>query len=169
MTSGGTGPAHYFLNTSPVQTTQTAIGLNPGTYTVIVTDLNGCSNTANVTIVNSPLNPVHNINTGLHYCTIQSAINDATLSGHTIQVDPGTYTENLTTSKSLTFLGANAGTPAGRYPDARGPESIIFGQIQNNQGVTDFTIDGFTLDLNVNASMITQPSTITGLICTLME
>ncbi|MBK9328918.1 MAG: T9SS type A sorting domain-containing protein [Sphingobacteriales bacterium] len=164
VTSGGTGPYTYSWNTSPVQTTQTAIGLNPGTYTVIVTDLNGCSNTANVTIVNSPLNPVHNINTGLHYCTIQSAINDAaTLSGHTIQVDPGTYTENLTTSKSLTFLGANAGIPAGRYPGARGPESIIFGQIQNNTGVTDLTIDGFTLDLGVNASIITQPGTIAGL------
>lgn len=165
VTSGGTGgPYTYSWNTSPVQTGATATNLNPGTYTVTVKDLNGCTQTASVTIVNSPLNPVHNINTGLHYCTIQSAVNDvATLSGHTIQVDPGTYTENVTTSKSLTFLGANAGTSAGRYPGVRGPESKIIGYIQNTQGVTDFTIDGFTLDLGSGTSFITQPSTITGL------
>lgn len=165
VTSGGTGgPYTYSWNTSPVQTGATATNLNPGSYTVTVKDLNGCTQTANITIVNSPLNPVHNINTGLHYCTIQSAVNDAaTVSGHTIKVDPGTYTENINTSKSLTFLGANAGVPAGRYPGVRGPESKIIGYIQNTQGVTDFTVDGFTLDLGSGTSFITQPSNITGL------
>jgi len=41
--SGGTGSLNYSWNTSPVQTTATATGLVAGSYTVTVTDGNGCS------------------------------------------------------------------------------------------------------------------------------
>ncbi len=40
--SGGTEPYSYTWDTDPVQTTSSAIGLSPGTYTVCVTDANGC-------------------------------------------------------------------------------------------------------------------------------
>lgn len=49
-TPNGTAPYTYSWNTTPVQTTQTASSLSPGTYTVTVTDANNCSATANVTI-----------------------------------------------------------------------------------------------------------------------
>ncbi len=39
----GTAPYTYTWYTSPLQTTQTATGLAPGTYTVCVVDNNGCS------------------------------------------------------------------------------------------------------------------------------
>ncbi|MES2284236.1 MAG: gliding motility-associated C-terminal domain-containing protein [Bacteroidota bacterium] len=39
---GGSGSYAYFWNTSPAQTTATAIGLQAGSYTVTVTDNNGC-------------------------------------------------------------------------------------------------------------------------------
>jgi parallel beta-helix repeat protein len=46
--------------------------------------------------------PVHNINTGENFTTIQEAIDDpGTMDGHTIEIDEGTYTERLTVSKSL--------------------------------------------------------------------
>ncbi|MFN4233195.1 MAG: gliding motility-associated C-terminal domain-containing protein [Bacteroidia bacterium] len=52
--SGGTAPYTYSWNTSPVQNTQTAFGLCAGTYTVTVTDANGCFNTQSVTLNNPP-------------------------------------------------------------------------------------------------------------------
>ncbi|MEO8148430.1 MAG: PKD domain-containing protein [Bacteroidia bacterium] len=48
--SGGVPPYSYSWNTVPVQTNLTATGLCPGTYTVTVTDINGCTKTKSVTI-----------------------------------------------------------------------------------------------------------------------
>ena len=44
--SGGTSPYSYSWNTTPVQTTEDITGLNQGSYTVTVTDANGCTGTA---------------------------------------------------------------------------------------------------------------------------
>jgi len=46
--SGGTGSYTYSWNSNPVQTTPTATSLATGSYTVTVTDSNGCVATANV-------------------------------------------------------------------------------------------------------------------------
>ncbi len=63
----GTSPYIYSWSTSPSQTTQAITGLSAGTYTVTVTDLNGCINTDSVTLVahtpptvevTGPLNPL---------------------------------------------------------------------------------------------------------------
>lgn len=51
--SGGTGPYTYLWNDPSTQTTQTAVGLCTGNYTVIVTDSNGCTGTASITISSS--------------------------------------------------------------------------------------------------------------------
>ncbi|MFO0291132.1 MAG: beta strand repeat-containing protein, partial [bacterium] len=59
------------------------------------------------------------------FTTIQAAIN-AAVNGYRIVVGAGSYTENLTVNKSLTILGANAGTDAG---DTRGAESVLTGGI----------------------------------------
>jgi len=53
LAQGGTSPYSYSWNTLPVKTTVTATGLTAGTYSVIVTDANGCTATAQVTIVAS--------------------------------------------------------------------------------------------------------------------
>jgi gliding motility-associated-like protein len=52
LVSGGTSPYFYAWNTSPVQTTSTAVNLCAGTYTVTVTDSRpgGCTITETVTI-----------------------------------------------------------------------------------------------------------------------
>src|SRR5690606_39047440 len=103
--TGNVGTVTYLWSNS--QTTATATGLTAGTYTVTVTDENGCTATATATIINSLAGPVHNTNTGLNYCTIQSAINDAlTVNGHTITIDAGTYAENVVVNKSLTITGS---------------------------------------------------------------
>jgi len=52
--------------------------------------------------------PVHNINTGIGYDTIQEAIDDSeTLNGHTLWVESGVYHENVNVYKSLTLIGEN--------------------------------------------------------------
>lgn len=50
VVSGGTSPFTYFWNTNPSQTTGTATGLPAGTYSVVVTDANGCTGNQSVTI-----------------------------------------------------------------------------------------------------------------------
>ncbi|HSZ24977.1 MAG TPA: SdrD B-like domain-containing protein [Cytophagaceae bacterium] len=47
---GGQQPYTYYWNTSPVQTTATATGLQQGNYTVTVTDANGCTGKNSVAI-----------------------------------------------------------------------------------------------------------------------
>jgi gliding motility-associated-like protein len=52
---GGTSPYSYSWKTAPVQTTQMATGLLPGTYTVVVKDANTCTSTETVTITQPTL------------------------------------------------------------------------------------------------------------------
>ena len=62
-------------------------------------------------IVGNATGSVHNIDTGEYFSTIQEAIDDAdTLNGHTIEVDAGTYYENVFVNKSLTLIGENRDT-----------------------------------------------------------
>ena len=48
--TGGTGPYTYLWNDAGAQTTACATALPAGSYSVIVTDANGCTETATVTI-----------------------------------------------------------------------------------------------------------------------
>ncbi|CAG0999820.1 MAG: T9SS type B sorting domain-containing protein [Bacteroidetes bacterium] len=51
--SGGTPGYTYSWNTNPIQTTQTAINLSQGTYTVTITDNAGCTANHNVNVWNT--------------------------------------------------------------------------------------------------------------------
>ncbi len=51
-------------------------------------------------------NPVHNLDTGINYTSIQDAINaNETLTGHTIFVENGTYFEHISVNKSISLIG----------------------------------------------------------------
>jgi len=55
--------------------------------------------------------PVHNMNTGLGYETIQGAIDaNETLNGHSIFVEAGTYYENVVVNKTIYLEGENRET-----------------------------------------------------------
>jgi hypothetical protein len=56
------GNYSYLWNTQPPQYNATATGLTPGTYTVIVADSSGCSDTSSAVIANSPQLIVVNCN-----------------------------------------------------------------------------------------------------------
>ena len=78
------------------------------------------------------------------YTTIQAAL-DAASAGETIDVDPGTYNENLTINlQGITLEGAQAGVnPVG---GRSGPESVLDGTITiTAPGVT---LNGFTITAN---------------------
>lgn len=48
--TGGTQPYTYIWNTIPAQTTQEAINLAAGNYTITVSDFNGCKSVANIAV-----------------------------------------------------------------------------------------------------------------------
>jgi len=86
----------------------------PGIYQVALQAYNaGGYNSTRKTgyiTVNSP-KPVHNLNSGMNFTTIQAAIDDAaTLTGHTILVDSGIYHEYVYVGKSITLRGNDSGT-----------------------------------------------------------
>jgi hypothetical protein len=91
--------------------TQTAVVMDTGAslegralaQTAVTLDAN------TVTLQALETHRVYNLNTGENFTTIQAAIDaEGTLNGHTLVVSPGTYTENVNVSKSLTIRGNNA-------------------------------------------------------------
>jgi len=54
LVSGGVSPYSYLWNTSPVQLSSTANNLDPGSYSVVVTDGNGCNLLANISVGSIP-------------------------------------------------------------------------------------------------------------------
>ena len=84
--------------------------------------------------------PVHNINTGLGYDTIQKAINaPETLNGHTIFVEAGTYHESIALNKTLSLIGENRSTT---IIDGGGIGNL-FCVTANNVKIIGFTVQGF--------------------------
>ncbi|MBK8846397.1 MAG: hypothetical protein IPO27_07575 [Bacteroidetes bacterium] len=128
--TGGTGPYTYLWNTSVAQTTATATGLSAGTYTVTITDANGCTKTASV-VVTQPTGIMAAFTTTQPTCQTGIGTATVTASGGTM---PYSYlwSDGQTTA---TAVNLPAGTYSVTVTDANGCTAQLTGIIIN-QGST---------------------------------
>jgi parallel beta-helix repeat protein len=84
--------------------------------------------------------PVHNVDTGSNYMTIQAAIDaPETLDGHTIVVDAGDYTEHVEVYKSLSIIGAGPELCYMRVP-------VVISENTIDVVADDVTVKGFKVE-----------------------
>ncbi|MFH1319998.1 MAG: T9SS type A sorting domain-containing protein [Bacteroidota bacterium] len=103
--TGGTAPYSYMWNDPGAQTTATATGLMGGTYSVTVTDVNGCTETESVTITSTTAISVTVTSTDPTSCGVDDGIATATVTGGST---PYTYSWNtipVQTTAAATGLG----------------------------------------------------------------
>jgi parallel beta-helix repeat protein len=87
----------------------------------------------------SNTNPVHNINTSLSYASIQDAIDaPETMNGHTILVDPGTYS-SIVVDKSLSIIGSGSSTTVINGGEGGG---FVVHVVANDVLIEGFAING---------------------------
>ena len=137
--AGGTPPYTYYWNTNPVQVTQTATNLIAGTYTVVVTDANGCNASSSAT-VSQPAQPLSNI-TGQ---TIKNVTCNGNANGIMTVTNPigGTppysytwYTSPVQTTQ--TAINVPAGTYSVKVTDANGCSATSFATITEPTKLTN--------------------------------
>jgi len=98
--------------------------------------------------------PVHNLNTGLNYTTIQEAVDTTeTLDGHTIFVENGIYLEHLVVEKSLTLRGESKDTT---IIDGSGTGAVV--SLNTSSNVTGFTIRNGEYGIQVHTSAVAIPA-----------
>ncbi|MDQ3111890.1 MAG: PKD domain-containing protein [Bacteroidota bacterium] len=132
---GGTGPYTYSWNTTPVQTTVTATGLLVGSYTVTVTDFNGCSTTAIATVINSG-GPAASISSSTNIACFGASTGSATAT-QTGGTGPFSYSWNCApVQNTATATGLPAGSYIVTVTDANGCVSAASVTLTQNPAIT---------------------------------
>jgi len=94
--------------------------------------------------------PVHNINTGLDYATIQEAINNAS-DGDTVSVRSRTYYEDIVVNKSLTIFGETKDTTI----VVGSPGNVVFRVESENVHISGFTVQNGNTGVQLDAQNAT--------------
>ena len=125
MHVSGLAPSVYYYswNTTPVQTTATATGLTVGTYTVTVTDANGCTATCMYTVTEPAVLAVTGTNTSVVCAESNTANVNITPTGGTTPYNfswsNGATTEDLSNlsagTYTVTVTDANGCTVSASY------------------------------------------------------
>ncbi|MCC7501605.1 MAG: gliding motility-associated C-terminal domain-containing protein, partial [Flavobacteriales bacterium] len=118
--NGGIAPYAFTWNTSPVQTSATAVGLANGTYTASVTDASGCTAQINVPVM-GPTAPLTNAITSVTDVLCFSGSTGAAEVNATGGTAPYSYSWNTSTPTiGNTLSGVTAGTYTVSVTDANG-------------------------------------------------
>jgi gliding motility-associated-like protein len=88
--AGGTAPYTYIWNTAPAQTTATATGLAAGTYSVVVTDNNGCA-TSSISVTVSQPSAVSASIAQVNHASCYGSTNGSATAGATGGTGPYTF------------------------------------------------------------------------------
>jgi gliding motility-associated-like protein len=147
--TGGTAPYQYSWNTTPQQVTPVAAGLPAGTYTVTVTDANGCQQVASIAIL-QPTNITATISEQGASCfggtdgTATVVANGGTPGynyvWNTVPQQVGTTATNLTGGQSYTVtVTDSSGCSITQNITITQPAEITLTTTQ-----TDITCNGFT-------------------------
>ena len=160
--TGGTTPYTYLWNPGG-ETTQTATGLSIGTYTVTVTDANGCNATNSVTISQPPLLNASTSSTTAT-CGQNNGSATVTVTGGT---SPYTYLWNPGGGTTATISNISAGTYTVTVFDSNGCNVNAAVTVANSSGIntsitafTDVLCNGFsTGSATVTATGGTTPYT----------
>lgn len=143
--TAGTAPYIYSWNTSPIQVTQMATALCAGTYSVSVTDANGCTGSASATLTEpSQLTSTVSANTAICYgqsTTLTSSGSGGTpaysfawtpgnTSGSSATVNPTTttiYTVNVTDANGCTTTAQNVTVTVNPLPVVQFTQDVTDG------------------------------------------
>ncbi|MDQ1166649.1 gliding motility-associated C-terminal domain-containing protein [Flavobacterium sp. SORGH_AS_0622] len=152
--SGGTSGYTYTWNTTPVQTTASAIGLTAGNYSVVITDANGCQLSESFTIIDGDsvipiINPLPQTTT--IYCPAAPVFEQATASDTNGTISLLTYVDTITPGNCA---GSYTTTRTWTAKDTCGNISLPVSQtimVQDNTAPT-WTIQAGTLDQTIECS-----------------
>ncbi len=121
--TGGTGAYTYAWGTTPVQITATATGLAAGTYSLVISDANGCTSTSSATISNIPFTTAAAQTTSV--TCYGGSDGSATGSPTTGGTAPYTYVWATTPAQSAAVAtGLSAGVYNVTVTDAKGCTSV---------------------------------------------
>ncbi|MBK8848073.1 MAG: T9SS type A sorting domain-containing protein [Bacteroidetes bacterium] len=156
--NGGTGTYTYSWNTVPVKTTSSVSGLCAGTYTVTVTDGNGCSSTCTVVISSSSSTLACSIITNSNV-TCNGASNGSLTVNQTGGVASYSYLwSNGKTTKTISNLAAGIYTAT--VTDAGGCTTTCSKQVTQPQAISVILAGKNVSSCNNNDGAIT--TTVTG-------
>ena len=131
---GGTAPYSYSWNTVPVQTSATATGLKAGNYSVLISDLNGCS-TSTAVIITEPIGMTASITAQTNVFCSGNSTGSATVTanGGTF---PYTYSWNTTpVQTSNVAVNLPKGTYTVTITDAKGCSTTTQATITEPNGI----------------------------------
>ncbi len=148
--TGGTPPLSYSINGTTFQTGNIFNGILPGTYTLTVKDVTGCTNVSIVIINNAP-GPILTVIPTTTYCNTNNGIITALATGGTA---PLQYSINANTYQaSNVFNNIFSGTYTVTVKDANGCLTNVSTTVPNSPAPTVSAIATTASCNNANASI----------------